>query len=109
MKKTCYDIYVILNTAQMNLSTKQKHSYGHREQTCCEGGGGGSGRDGEFGVSRCKPFHLECIDNKVLLYSTGNYIQSPRIDGDRRYYEKKNVYICLTGSLCCTAEIGTML
>ena len=24
----------------------------HREQTCCHGVGGGSGMDGEFGVSR---------------------------------------------------------
>ena len=33
----------------------------------------------EFGVSRCKLLHLERIDNKVLLYSVGNYIQSPGI------------------------------
>ena len=33
-------------------------------------------------VNRCKLLHLECINNKVLLYSTGNYIQSPRIDHD---------------------------
>ena len=30
----------------------------------------------EFGVRRCKPLHLEWISNDVLLYSTGNYIQS---------------------------------
>ena len=34
--------------------------------------GGGSGMDGEFGVSRCKLLHLEWISNRVLLYSTGN-------------------------------------
>ena len=38
--------------------------------------------DGEFGVSRCKLFHLEWISNEVLLYSTGNYIQSLGIDHD---------------------------
>ena len=38
--------------AQMNLSIKQ-------EQTCgCQERGGGSGMDGEFGVSRCKLLHL---------------------------------------------------
>ena len=26
----------------------------------------------EFGISRCKLFYTECINNKVLLYSTGN-------------------------------------
>ena len=28
---------------------------------------------------------------------------------DGREYAKKNVYRCMTGSLCCTAEIGTTL
>ena len=64
----------IKNTAQMNLSTKQKPTHRHREQTCgCqEGWGGGRGMDWEFGVGRCKLLHLEWITNKVLLYSTGN-------------------------------------
>jgi len=44
-------------------------------QTCgCQGGGGGSEMDWEFGVSRFKLLHLEWISNEVLLYSTGNYI-----------------------------------
>ena len=38
--------------------------------------GGGSGMDRGFGVSRCKLLHLEWISNEVLLYSTGNSIQS---------------------------------
>ena len=45
---------------------------------------GGSGMDGEFGFSRCKPLHLECMGNEVLLYSTGNYIQVLMIERDRR-------------------------
>ena len=32
------------------------------------------------GVGRCKVLHLEWISNKVLLYSTGNYVQSLEID-----------------------------
>ena len=69
--------------AQMNLSTKQKQTHRHREQTCgCQGGGGGSGMDWEFEVSRCKLLHLEWISNEVLLYSTGNYIQSLGIEHD---------------------------
>ena len=31
--------------------------------------------DWEFGVSRCKLLYIEWINNKVLVYSTGNYIQ----------------------------------
>ena len=43
---------------------------------------GGSGMDGEFGVGRCKLFHLEWISSEVLLYSTGSNIQSFGIEHD---------------------------
>ena len=65
--------------------------------------------DWAFGVSRCKLLHLEWISNEVLLCSTGNYIKSLGMGHDRRKYEKKNVYVCMTGSLCSTAEIDTTL
>ena len=67
--------------AQINLSTKQKQTC--REQTCvAKGEEGGSGMDGEFGVGRCK--YLEWISSWVLLYSTGDYIQSLGIENDGR-------------------------
>ena len=34
----------------------------------------GRGKDWEFGISRCKLVYIGWINNKVLLYSTGNYI-----------------------------------
>ena len=37
--------------------------------------GSGGGSDWEFGVSRCKLLYKGWINNKVLLYKTGNYIQ----------------------------------
>ena len=78
----------------MNLYTEQKQINRRGEQTCgCQGGGGGCGTDGDFMVSICKLLHLECISNEVLLYSTGNYIQSLVMEHDGRYYEKKNAYI----------------
>ena len=40
---------------------------------------GGRGMDWEFVISRCKLVYIEWINNKVLLYSTGNYIQYPVI------------------------------
>ena len=40
--------------------------------------GRGSGMVGEFGAGRCKLLHLEWMSSEVLLYSTGDYIQSPR-------------------------------
>ena len=76
----------------MNLSTKSKQSHRDTEQTCaCQGGGGGSGVDGEFGV--IKLLDLEWISNEVLLYSTGNYIQCFGIAHDGRGYKKGNVYV----------------
>ena len=46
---------------QMNLSTKQKQTHRHREQTHGCQGGGGRGMDGEFGISRCKLSYIEWI------------------------------------------------
>ena len=47
-----------------------------------KGEGRGSGMDRKFGVSRCKQLPLEWISNEVLLYSTGNYIQSLGMEYD---------------------------
>ena len=67
----------------MILSTEQKQTHGHGEQTCgCQEEGGGSGMDWEFGVSRCKLLHLEWMSKESLLYSTGNYIQSLVMEHD---------------------------
>ena len=65
----------------MNLSTGKK-THGLGDQTCgCQRGGGGNGMDWESGVNRCKLLHLE-INNEILLYSTGNYIQSLVMEPD---------------------------
>ena len=53
-----------------------------------KGEGEMNGMDWEFGVGRS--IHLEWINNKALLYSTGNYIQSPGTDHDGKEYEKRN-------------------
>ena len=77
----------------MNLSMKQKQTHRQKEQTCgCQGWG----KDG-MGV-----WDYTGWINKILLYSTGNYIQYPVINIMEKNM-KKNV------SLCCTAEINTIL
>ena len=43
-----------------------------------------SGMDREFGVCGCKLLHLGQIRHEILLYSTGNYIQSLLVEHDRR-------------------------
>ena len=70
--------------------------------------GVGGGLEWEAGVSRCKLLYREWTNNKVLLYSTGNYIQYPMINHNGKGYLKKNVYICITESLCCTLETNTL-
>ena len=50
--------------------------------------------------------YLEWTDNEVLLCSTGNYIQPFGIKNNWGKKTLKNIYIyiCITGSLCYTAE-----
>ena len=43
---------------------------------------------------------LELINSKVLLHSTGNYIQYPVINHNRKEYEKEYI----TESLCCAID-----
>ena len=47
---------------------------------------GGGEMDWEFGIRRSKLLHLEWINNKALLYSTGNYIQYPVINRNGKEY-----------------------
>ena len=49
--------------------------------------------DWEFGISRCKLLYIGWINNKVLLYSTGNHIQYPVINHNGKEYEKECIYI----------------
>ena len=50
---------------------------------------GGGGKDWEFGISRGKLVYIGWINNKVLLYSTGEYIQYLVINHNGKEHEKK--------------------
>ena len=65
-----------------------------------EGEGKGVGWTGSLGLVD-ETIHLEWISDEVLLYSTGNYNSFLGTDHGGRQY--------MTGSLSCTAEIGTTL
>ena len=60
----------------MNLPIKQRHREpiprGDAKRERDE-----IGLDWEFGVTRCKFLHADWVNNTVLQYSTGNYIQYP--------------------------------
>ena len=64
----------------------------------CQGGGGAGGIDWEVGASRCKLLYTGWINNKILLCSTGNYIQYPVISHNGKECWKRifKNNICLT-------------
>jgi len=79
--------------AQMKLSTEKKIMDMEKRLRLPRGrrGGGGSGWDWQFGINRCKLLSLEWISNRILLYSTGNYVWSLVMEpGNVR---KKNAYM----------------
>ena len=79
--------------------------------------GVGRGMDWECGINRCNLLHIEWMKNKVVLYSTGNYIHCPGINHSGKEYEEEVIYLSIhtctqthiTESLCCTAESNTTL
>ena len=60
----------------------------------------------EFGISRYTLVYVKQM-NKMLLSSTGNYIQYPVINHNGQEYEKED--ICVSESLCCMPESNTTL
>ena len=53
------------------------------------GRGGGEGWTGSLGLVDANILHIECTNNKVLLYSTGEYIQYPGINHNGEEYKKE--------------------
>ena len=61
----------------------------------CQGGKVGEERlDWEFGAVKCKLFYLDWINNKVLMYNSGDYIQYSVINYNGKEY-KIRIYTCL--------------
>ena len=61
-----------------------------------KGEGVGGGMEWEVGVSRYKILYIEWINNKVLLYSTENYIQYPMINyNGKEYIKRKKACVCV--------------
>ena len=78
----------------MNVSMKQKQTHRYREQTCgLQEEEVGGGMEWEAGISRWKLLYIDWMNNKVLLYSTENYIQYPLINHKGKEYIKKRTYI----------------
>ena len=60
---------------------------------------GEAGRERE-GLGLCTGkyalLHLEWINNKVLMYSIGNYTQYPGVSHNGKEDKERNVYMCIT-------------
>ena len=50
-------------------------------------------KDWELGINRRKLLYIGWINNKVLLYNTGNYIQYAVINHNGKEFEKEYIYI----------------
>ena len=56
-------------------------------------GNGSVERIGNLGLADANYYMLEWINDKVLLYSTGNYIQYSMINHNGKEYVKKRMHI----------------
>ena len=65
-----------------------------------KGEGSLRGLNWEFEISRCKLICIEWINKKVLLCSTGNYIQYLVIKHSGKEYEKECVCVCVCVYVC---------
>ena len=73
---------------------KQKQTHKQKTDLWLQRGGRvWGGRDWEFGISRCKLLCIGWINSKVLLYSTGNYIQYPVINHNGKEYENEYMHV----------------
>ena len=87
-----------LKYEKMDLHTKDKQTHRHKRTDLWlpRGRGCQGGMDKKFGISRCKLLYTEWINNKVLLYSTGSYVQYPVINNNGKDFEKRiSLYISL--------------
>ena len=55
--------------------------------------GVGEGMEWDLGISRGKVLYIEWINNKVLFYSTGNYMKYPVINHKGKEYKKEFIHI----------------
>ena len=85
---------------------EQHFNPGARKQAMCKGKGWG--RDGlRDALADVKCLYRGWINIMVLLY-TGDYSPYPVINIIEKN-TRKNVYTCITESLCCTVETNTIL
>ena len=78
------------------LQNRNRLTDTENRQVVANGDGLGAGKDREGRTSRCKPLHIEGINHKVLLHSTGNSIQCPVTKYNGKGCKKEYVYIYMS-------------
>ena len=80
----------------MNLLTRQKLTHIENKLMVTKWKEGGINQ--EFGINRYTPLYTKQINNKDLLYNTGNYIQYLLIPYNGKESEKAYLcmYVCIT-------------
>ena len=94
---------------QMNLFTKQKQTHRQRTDLWLPRGRCGGGMNWKFGIIKYKLLYVEWINNKALLYSTGNSIQYPVRNHHGKEYLKENVCVCVCVYVCVYIKNRTTL
>ena len=77
----------------MNLFTKQKQTHRHRKKTYSYQRGQGGGINLEFEINKYTLLYIKQINNKDLLYRTGNYTQYLVITHNGKESEKEQIYV----------------
>ena len=97
-----------LKKVQMNfLQNRNKVTDVENKLMVAKEEGVGGGMEWEDGVSRCELLYMECINNKVLLFSIGNHSQYLMINHNGKEYKKECIYIymCVYTYICVCVYI----
>ena len=80
-RQTWYHLYVESNIWDKwtSLQNRDRLMDINNRLVVAKGEGAAEGMDWQIAVRRCKLLNIEQVNNKVLLYSTENYIQYPVI------------------------------
>ena len=104
-KKVCGMILLMCGMeqmTQMNLAMGQKLIHRHRDRLAVvrwlERGGRGTGW--ESGVSWCELLYTGWINTKILLNSTGNYLQYPVLSHNKKENKRQRERECVCVCVC---------
>ena len=88
---SCSDWNLKYNTNELIYKTETDSQTQRTDLWLPRGRERGGGMEWEFGINRCELVYIGWINDKVLLYSTGTYIQYPVINHNGKKHEKVQI------------------